>query len=1322
MRVRNYALTALLLMIATVVRGQSLADYQYSTGNDSSRWYTLDSTRNLLALGSSAYYRTSQLESMGFEFPFADTTYTQFSVTHDGNLRLGSVLALSSSGNQGSPFHPSRAGNNNPKINFMGCAGYSSDSNYVHKQTFGQAPDRVTVVEFALQTYNSYSRPSLLRWQVQMYENGDIEIVYPSQAPPRLPNASHQQGMCVDETDVWIVDENHVATHYTNGCATMIPAGCWPDVNRYYRFAFPVNVCPSPSSLSAIAIGDTTMTLRWGNPGYSSEFLVEYGTSAAAGSGTVLQTSDTVITIEGLIPNTQYHVRVRSVCDVGDTSNAAYIIVRTLSVSPVSEFPYFCDFEEADERGGWIIPHGNLSTFWCVDTAVNNTLQGSYGMYISQDTGRTNTGGDQWIGSYAYRDMNLMSGDWRVTFDWRAYGEWEGSGSGVSYFHFMRAFLVPSSVNFTVQTPASFPLQPHSSAVPNGWIDLNPGNVFVGQQTWTSFEGVVSVPASGCYHLVFYWETDGYPPDLDMPAAVDNIGLEMLQCPQPQGIVAEMTDEEVMLSWQRGGNETLWLLEYDGLEVYVQDTFYLITGLQPNTYYTFVVRAVCGAGDTSLASVATFRTPEGQAESHFPYSCTFEDTLAATQWVVIGDGQTNSWYIGSATNNTPDGTRSIYISSDGGTTNSYDGSTSSISYAYRQFVFDVGDYYCTFDWRCLGDGDFHFMRAFLVPATSLPSAGTFPIANNHYTAVPAGWVDLNPQSHYMSGETDWVTHTTTFTVADSGDYALLLMWENDDYTPGNPPAAVDNIAIGFVSCSIPFDVEALAMQTSVELSWNSGSDVSYWLVEYGDTSFIAYTPSCIVNGLDANTEYTFSISSICYSGDTSLSATQIVRTECEAVASLPYFCDFEAYTLGMGSNEQFIPCWGRALNHSSYTPQISDDVEYGNNCLYWNITSGLLDSVYILLPELDESIDITYTELRFKAMMFDYMGLFEIPTVTVGTMADAESPQTFAPVATMSIDSDTGFADYSVSLDSYEGPNRHVAILATVSGDNYASAMFFMDDIGLYELQVCRRPTALMAETGVDSIALTWSVGGNEQSWIVSYGDTMVSTSLPSYVARGLVVDTEYLFSVRSVCSFGDTSESLIGRFRTDTVAAPPLPPDTVECLPVTDLQITIDDYELTVTWNGEAAMYIVQIISVSEVVYHSDTVTGSPYHFDFEGKAGYWQVRVRPLCEGGVLGEWRESEEFDTPLCIGIGKSEKIELVLSPNPTEGDVVLTIAGGEGTFDVRIYDLTGREVLSVCDAVLSSSALTLPVGGLPSGTYMVRVIGRDGTIVRKLVKK
>ena len=177
---------SLLLTLCLSSQSQTLADYQFSTGHDASRWYSLDSSRNLIIMSGSRYYRRSGLEEIGFNFPFADTNYSQFSVTHDGNLRLGNVLAVSSSGNQGSPFVASRAGTNNPKINFMGCAGYSSDSIYVHKQLFGSSPDRVMVVEFALQTYISSSRPSLLRWQVQLHENGDIQIVYPSIASTSL--------------------------------------------------------------------------------------------------------------------------------------------------------------------------------------------------------------------------------------------------------------------------------------------------------------------------------------------------------------------------------------------------------------------------------------------------------------------------------------------------------------------------------------------------------------------------------------------------------------------------------------------------------------------------------------------------------------------------------------------------------------------------------------------------------------------------------------------------------------------------------------------------------------------------------------------------------------------------------------------------------------------------------------------------------------------------------------------------------------------------------------------------------------------------------
>ena len=57
---------------------QTLADYQFSTGHDQSRWFSLDSTRNLIVMTGSRYYRRSNLEDIGFSFPFANGTYTQF--------------------------------------------------------------------------------------------------------------------------------------------------------------------------------------------------------------------------------------------------------------------------------------------------------------------------------------------------------------------------------------------------------------------------------------------------------------------------------------------------------------------------------------------------------------------------------------------------------------------------------------------------------------------------------------------------------------------------------------------------------------------------------------------------------------------------------------------------------------------------------------------------------------------------------------------------------------------------------------------------------------------------------------------------------------------------------------------------------------------------------------------------------------------------------------------------------------------------------------------------------------------------------------------
>ena len=202
-------------MLTGRVVAQDLDAYTFSTGTDATKWIPLTTTTSIIAPGA-VDGRASTLQEIGFPFIFGEDSYTQFSVNTDGNLRLGPTVTGTT--NYSTPFNATNANANNPKINFMGCDGYQTDSCYVYKEIVGTAPNRVLVVEFAMSTYNTTSRPSLLRWQVQLFEgSNNIQIVYASTTPPILPNVSRQVGMCIDASDIWLVNASHQATHYSAG-------------------------------------------------------------------------------------------------------------------------------------------------------------------------------------------------------------------------------------------------------------------------------------------------------------------------------------------------------------------------------------------------------------------------------------------------------------------------------------------------------------------------------------------------------------------------------------------------------------------------------------------------------------------------------------------------------------------------------------------------------------------------------------------------------------------------------------------------------------------------------------------------------------------------------------------------------------------------------------------------------------------------------------------------------------------------------------------------------------------------------------------------
>ena len=212
----------------------SLAGYEFVTSTSANKWVTLTSTTNLLP--SSGDYVASSVRNIGFSFPFGGSTYTQFSVNEDGNLRLGGTQT--GTGSFTGPFNSSNASENSPKINFFGCDGYCvAGTHYVRAQNFTSSTGlSYLVVEFCLGTYASATRNVQYKWQVQLCQNGNIQVVFPSSVPSQSPATSHQMGLCVNNLDGWIIDTLNHATHFTNGSTTYWPSSRWPGSNRYYIF------------------------------------------------------------------------------------------------------------------------------------------------------------------------------------------------------------------------------------------------------------------------------------------------------------------------------------------------------------------------------------------------------------------------------------------------------------------------------------------------------------------------------------------------------------------------------------------------------------------------------------------------------------------------------------------------------------------------------------------------------------------------------------------------------------------------------------------------------------------------------------------------------------------------------------------------------------------------------------------------------------------------------------------------------------------------------------------------------------------------------
>ena len=297
-----------------------------------------------------------------------------------------------------------------------------------------------------------------------------------------------------------------------------------------------------------------------------------------------------------------------------------------------------------------------------------------------------------------------------------------------------------------------------------------------------------------------------------------------------------------------------------------------LSGLTTQTTYYAYVRSACGGDDGNSKWASTSFTTTREAltiDAENPYSQDFE---ANNDWSFANGTFTNQWCWGSATNN--GGEKAMYISKDGGTTYEY-AHSALVVYASKLFNFAQGTYTFSFDWNANGESSYDFLRVALVPGDKTFTAGGSLPSGVTASALPSTWIALDGGSK-LNQSTDWQNKVAETTL--SGTYTMVFLWRNDGSGGNQPPAAIDNISISYMTCPRPTNLTAsnVTGRTAV-LTWKENGAADNWTLQYAtDANFSAnlmeISDGFIVNGnnvgygltgLNGETKYFVRVKSNC---------------------------------------------------------------------------------------------------------------------------------------------------------------------------------------------------------------------------------------------------------------------------------------------------------------------------------------------------------------------------------------------------------------------------------------------------------------------------
>lgn len=339
---------------------------------------------------------------------------------------------------------------------------------------------------------------------------------------------------------------------------------------------------------------------------------------------------------------------------------------------------------------------------------------------------------------------------------------------------------------------------------------------------------------------------------------IDDIVLDELPCAPAEELHAVYASlDSLIVAWSdTSRSSTLWHVEYDTIDfipgtsdrsgagglvmvgcgegqidsssLVRHHSSLTLTGLASGTVYHIYVYPSCF--DSVVARHLAASTLHSSPHT-LPFSGGFDDDNS-DGWTLTGNNQHNRWVIGEATGHPG---RSLYIS-DNGIHNNYSGQASTV-FATRALRFDsVGDYLYSFDWRCNGEMHYDYLRAAIVPAYMVLTAGD--LCGFDGIEVPEGGIALDNQS-YLNQSTTWQNLAGSFHITTPGNYLLVFLWHNNLGGYYQTPAAVDNINIMLGGGALPPPSHIVTVSVN---NAEYGTVTGGGLYNHGDTATLVAMP------------------------------------------------------------------------------------------------------------------------------------------------------------------------------------------------------------------------------------------------------------------------------------------------------------------------------------------------------------------------------------------------------------------------------------------------------------------------------------------------